>query len=65
MIDQTRCPLCGEANECAMAVRSEAPCWCAEIVIDPAVLDPVPEPARGVTCVCRACATRRRLASPT
>ncbi|WP_437650754.1 cysteine-rich CWC family protein [Sorangium sp. So ce362] len=35
-------------------------CWCFEVSIPAAVLDRVPQEARGVACVCRACATGRR-----
>ncbi|WP_437927803.1 cysteine-rich CWC family protein [Sorangium sp. So ce291] len=57
--DPSRCPLCGEANACGMA-EGASTCWCFETSIPAEVLERVPEAARGVACVCRACATRRR-----
>jgi hypothetical protein len=35
-------------------------CWCFETSIPASVLERVPEEARGVACVCKACATGRR-----
>jgi hypothetical protein len=35
-----------------------ATCWCFSVSIAPAVLEKIPESARGRTCICRACAAR-------
>lgn len=63
--DPRRCPLCGQANQCGMAGTQGAPCasavatedcWCFRATIPQSVLDQVPAAARGVACVCAACA---------
>ena len=51
-IDPTRCPICHELNICAMekakAICSELErCWCVDAVFTPAVLDQVPDSAKG------------------
>jgi Cysteine-rich CWC len=57
--DPSRCPLCGEANACAMAVDPNASrCWCFDVTIAPEALDCVPAEARGVACICARCASR-------
>ncbi|HMQ12505.1 MAG TPA: cysteine-rich CWC family protein [Candidatus Competibacter phosphatis] len=55
----SRCPLCGQPNECGIAA-GQSTCWCFETRIPPEVLEKVPPELRGVTCVCKACATGRR-----
>jgi Cysteine-rich CWC len=52
------CPICGQANACAVALAGsfDRPCWCRELTFTPAVLARVPEARRGKACVCRACA---------
>lgn len=55
------CPLCGQANQCAMEVERETgvkqpPCWCTEVSFDAALLARIPEQARDNTCICAACA---------
>lgn len=55
--DTTRCPLCGEANECAVAANREpSSCWCMTATMDPASLAAIPEKARGLVCICAKCA---------
>ncbi|RQO80923.1 cysteine-rich CWC family protein [Acidovorax sp. FJL06] len=50
------CPLCGRANQCAMAAgRPPESCWCMTTPITPAALAAVPEAQRGQVCVCAAC----------
>ena len=54
--DATRCPLCGSANECAIAAgKSAETCWCMTATIAPSVLASIPEEARGKVCVCQRC----------
>lgn len=53
-IDTSRCPLCGESNECGMAAGRDE-CWCTNVVIEKRTLDRLPEAARGVVCVCARC----------
>jgi len=55
-IDPAICPLCGKANHCAM-VEGRKDCWCCDVEMPKAVLERIPEAARGVACICRECAT--------
>lgn len=55
--DATRCPLCGESNECGMA-QGQSDCWCFTAVIPPEVIERVPDAQRGLVCVCAKCAAR-------
>jgi hypothetical protein len=54
-IDPALCPLCGAANDCGMA-RGQETCWCFDATISSRALERVPEAAKGVACVCKACA---------
>lgn len=58
-VDPSRCPLCGEANACAM-VEGGTTCWCFELAIASDVLAQVPSEAQGVACVCRRCASGQK-----
>ncbi|MGC4083877.1 MAG: cysteine-rich CWC family protein [Vicinamibacterales bacterium] len=58
-IDQTRCPLCGENNDCGVA-QSAGDCWCFSLKVPDDVLDRVPPELRDKVCVCERCATGRR-----
>ena len=56
--DTTKCPLCGEANECAMAAgRSPETCWCMTESMDPDALASIPPEAQGKVCICARCAS--------
>jgi hypothetical protein len=56
--DTTRCPLCGQANECAIAAGRDAEsCWCMNVFIDTAALASIPADARGKVCICVRCAS--------
>lgn len=60
--DPGRCPLCGQANLCAMEVeratgQPQPPCWCTQVDFNRAALDRIPQEARRKACICRACAT--------
>ncbi|MDO5692923.1 MAG: cysteine-rich CWC family protein [Pseudomonadota bacterium] len=57
----THCPLCGQANACAMETeratgQPQPPCWCTGVAFPPALLEQVPRAERGQACICRACA---------
>ena len=59
------CPLCGGDNQCAMAAAGSdnasstcASCWCQQAQIPTDVLNCIPAQARGVACICAACARR-------
>jgi len=60
-IDPTRCPICHEPNVCAMekakatGTKPER-CWCMDAVFTPAVMDQVPDAAKGKACICAKCA---------
>ena len=55
-VDPSHCPSCGRPNECQAALGKDT-CWCFEITIDPARLAAIPDEAKGVACLCQACAT--------
>lgn len=60
-LDPTACPLCGQANQCAMEVEratgvKQPPCWCSQLSFDAESLSRIPEHARGTACLCAACA---------
>lgn len=57
----TRCPVCGQANQCAMELEKatglpQGPCWCTQMNFSPAVLARVPAQDQGKACICAACA---------
>ena len=59
--DPASCPLCGQANRCAMEVERETgvkqpPCWCMQVDFSQELLDRVPAAARRTACICAACA---------
>jgi len=55
-VDPRRCPLCGDRNACGVAA-GEKQCWCFCQPVPQGVLQRLPVQARGVACVCHACAT--------
>jgi hypothetical protein len=60
-VDPGRCPLCGQANQCAMQAQimtgvKQPPCWCTQTSFDPALLASVPQQALGKACICPVCA---------
>jgi hypothetical protein len=60
-IDPTHCPICHELNSCAMEIakttgKGPERCWCMDAVFTPAVMDQVPDSAKGKACVCAKCA---------
>ena len=57
------CPLCGQPNRCAMEVARgtgvpQPPCWCTQVDFSRELLAGLPAQARGVACICRACAEK-------
>jgi hypothetical protein len=56
-VDPTRCPLCGQRNDCCMtgSARSET-CWCMHLEFGEALLARVPIAAQARACICRRCA---------
>ena len=68
-VDATRCPLCGEANRCAIERERETgepqgPCWCMRTPIAAEALARIPAEARGLACICAHCATGGLAPSP-
>jgi hypothetical protein len=55
MDSATRCPLCGNANDCG-AAAGKGDCWCWSAVIPDEAIARVPEDLRGKICVCQRCA---------
>ena len=60
-IDPTLCPICREPNICAMEKAKATGtkpgrCWCMDAVFTPAVMDQVPDAAKGKACICAKCA---------
>lgn len=55
-VDSSHCPLCGQANQCAIAAGQPAEsCWCMRADISRQVLARIPEAQRGKACICPAC----------
>ena len=56
--DPTRCPLCGQSNQCTQADPSRAGqhCWCFTTQIDPAALERIPPQDIDRACLCPRCA---------
>jgi hypothetical protein len=64
--DTLNCPLCGQANLCAMEQarrtgQAQPPCWCLAVAIAPATLAAIPPEARNLACICAACAAKAPL----
>ncbi|WP_291506097.1 cysteine-rich CWC family protein [Acidovorax sp.] len=56
-LQPAQCPICGQANLCAMANgRPAEQCWCMQQGINPQALQELPLAARGTVCICRTCA---------
>ncbi|WP_034387413.1 cysteine-rich CWC family protein [Comamonas composti] len=55
--DASRCPLCGQANQCAiMAGLPAQDCWCMHTPVSRAALQRLAPAQRGQRCICPACA---------
>jgi hypothetical protein len=52
-----RCPLCGEANGCAIAAGSPATCWCVEASFDAALRERARRIEGAPRCICARCAS--------
>ncbi|HSH97030.1 MAG: cysteine-rich CWC family protein [Methylophilaceae bacterium] len=52
------CPICNEANGCAIASTGDlqAPCWCKLQKISLEALAKIPESERNQSCICVNCA---------
>lgn len=61
-LDPTRCPLCGDANRCALEIERatgavQPPCWCLSATFSDALRARVPPEARALACICARCAS--------
>ncbi|NOQ85173.1 MAG: hypothetical protein GQ551_14290 [Myxococcales bacterium] len=55
--DTTKCPLCGDVNECAVASgRDPESCWCMTATMSASALAAIPIEAQGKVCICARCA---------
>ncbi|MBI5275039.1 MAG: cysteine-rich CWC family protein [Burkholderiales bacterium] len=59
-MDPALCPLCGQANRCAMETERETgvkqpPCWCTQVDFSAELLASLPPDAKGLACICAAC----------
>ncbi|WP_081497269.1 cysteine-rich CWC family protein [Acidovorax sp. CF316] len=53
----SRCPLCGQPNQCAVAAGLPAQeCWCMSTPVSPVALARLPAEQRGLACICPECA---------
>jgi hypothetical protein len=64
LIDPSRCPLCGQANVCAMEVEratgeKQPPCWCTQAEFSADLLARLPADQQRLACICTACAKPR------
>ncbi len=51
-----QCPLCGSANQCAVAQGLPPEhCWCMTSTVSPEALARLPAAERGQRCICPAC----------
>ncbi|MCP3907017.1 MAG: cysteine-rich CWC family protein [Oceanicoccus sp.] len=54
---QQSCPICGEANGCAIANNAEASnCWCMEVNIPEELIEQANQRGDMKRCICQACA---------
>ncbi|MBE7374431.1 cysteine-rich CWC family protein [Pseudomonas lopnurensis] len=56
-VPPSRCPLCGQPNQCAQCDPSAAqPCWCFSTRIPRQIRASIPQEARNKACICARCA---------
>ena len=61
VIDPSKCPICGEPNQCAQEIakvtgKPPKTCWCMTATFSSELLDRVPEEAKNKACICEKCA---------
>ena len=60
MTEESKCPLCGVENDCAVAAgRSVSACWCSGERIPADLVERISPERRGEACICSTCAGRR------
>ncbi|MCQ4251432.1 cysteine-rich CWC family protein [Pseudomonas stutzeri] len=64
--DASRCPICGEPNQCALSDPATAtqPCWCFTAGIAPDARERIPADALNKACICLRCACGESPANP-
>ncbi|WP_181295564.1 cysteine-rich CWC family protein [Pseudomonas sp. Q2-TVG4-2] len=64
--DPTRCPLCGQSNQCGQCdpASAQQPCWCFNTDIAPETREQIPPEAKGKACLCSRCARGEQSAKP-
>jgi hypothetical protein len=58
-VAELRCPLCGQANQRAVACGAsfDHPCWCTTVQFSANTLARIAPDQRGKACICQSCAT--------
>ncbi|MCR8641653.1 cysteine-rich CWC family protein [Paenibacillus sp. N1-5-1-14] len=51
-IDEKKCPLCGEHNECGVR---DGNCWCFHLKVPMELREQIPAEQRGKVCICKKC----------
>ncbi|WP_019529637.1 cysteine-rich CWC family protein [Dasania marina] len=58
-MNKNLCPLCGNANLCAVELGdSIAQCWCSKVDISREALAAINAAEQGQRCICQPCASR-------
>lgn len=52
-VETSNCPLCQQKNYCD--VDSPQQCWCTLEKVPQALIQQVPDKAKGKSCICKAC----------
>ena len=60
-LDSSKCPVCGEPNQCSLSSLSNPatatqPCWCFSAEIAPEASEQIPDDALNKACICQRCA---------
>ncbi|GAC1606327.1 MAG: hypothetical protein NVS3B2_13680 [Ramlibacter sp.] len=60
-LDPSRCPVCGQPNQCAMETQkatglAQLPCWCTHVDISRELLARIAPEQQGLACICARCA---------
>jgi Cysteine-rich CWC len=62
-LNQSLCPLCGNANQCAMEIEKttgvkQAVCWCVGMDFSADLLGQLPPESQASACICATCASK-------
>ncbi len=63
-VNPALCPLCGADNQCGNLLASKGQaCWCraADMTFPEALLQRIPQDARGKACICRGCVAQQNI----